>query len=167
MAITLTAPLCATSITTYAYSSTATISLTASLSAVSTLVSPPLSGNSLVSVPILLFNAVPNTGGITLSASPAGISLVFGSNTGAQIFYGALTSSTLSTVASTFTANVSFVGNDFRNTMIVLSGTSTTGNISTLLSTIDNPFYITTFTGNNNVSFRTVDQHCRKWNLNG
>ena len=149
---------------------TSAIGGTLSLSAATTLVSPPLSGNTAVSNLSVTFTLTPNATLNGVSATPTGISLTQSSNLGNIIVYGRVDTSTFVASTSTITATIKFNDPNYVTTNIDISAVGTSA-VALSTSRLDNPLvilasdgdYTSTFGGltSINIAYRTVGRQVR------
>jgi len=149
---------------------TSAINGTLSLSAATTLVAPPLSGNTTVSNLSVTFTLTPNSSLNGVSATATGIRLTQGSNLGNVVVYGKVHSSTFTASTSTITATIKFNDPNYVTTNIDISARGTSA-LALSTSNLDNPLvilasdgdYTSTFGGltSSNVVYRTVGRQVR------
>ena len=130
-----------------------------------------LSGNPLVATPTLS-GTLTTTALSTISAATLTVPNYFwGSTNGNTSFFATINASSLVPSASTFTATLTFASLNMLSTVFNLSGNATSL-VLLPTSTTDNPLYdrygwVITNPNETNNTFRTVLEHCRRWNYFG
>jgi hypothetical protein len=130
-----------------------------------------LSGNSLVATPSLSGTLTPTALSTLSAAALTAVNYFWGTSIGNTAFYATVASSSIIPSLSSWTATLTFPSLNMLTTVFNLSG-----NASSLVilstSTTDNPLYdrsgwVVTNANETNSTFRTVSEHCRRWNYFG